>query len=1099
MDGQPRIQGAHVDIGADESDGTTWTFTPVVIRVKPTGNDANDGSTWALAKKTVQAGANAASLSGGEVWVAGGTYNERIVLPAYAYICGGFAGTETSKGERSWTTNATILDGQNGGSVVWANGCGSASGVDGFTIRNGKAVDGGGVYCGYASPTIANNTISGNSTMSGSGGGICCICSFATISNNTIVGNNSVDDGGGVYCAISSLTVTGNTIKGNVTSSDGGGIYLTSSAGTISGNLFSGNNGAIFSYQCSPAITNNTISGNASGVTSYCGGRPLIAGNIISGNGGGGILCSQAGSPYIINNTVTHNGCYGVDIYGASPSVSNNILAFNASGIRTSLVTDAPVLSNNCVYNPGGTNYYGLSAGVGDISVDPKLVAVEYGQVHIQPDSPCRDAGLDSAVGVGWTDIDGQPRIQGAHVDIGADESDGTTWAFTPVVVRVKPTGNNASDGSTWALAKRTVQAAVNAASQAGGEEWVAAGTYYENVVLSPYAYLYGGFAATETSRSQRNWSLNATVLNAQHSDSIVVASSVGKASRIDGFTIRGGSAENGGGIYCGLSAPAITNNTITGNTASSCGGGVYCREVLLSNNIITGNTADYGGGVYSSSSVLSNNTITGNSASSSGAGVYSYSDTVVSNVVTGNSAGSYGGGIYCASSSSPTLSNNTIVGNSASLQGGAISLDVCLTCSVSNNIVAWNSSGLHSSSTGNSASTFVLRNNCIYNPDGYNYWNLSQGTGDITVDPGFVDRAWGDYHITLSSPCANAGWDLAPGMPSVDLDGLSRIYGGRVDMGAYEAHFEAVAKPVFTPGTGSYCPPLAVTISCPTDGAVIRCTTDGSRPTETSMIAHGQVMVTQACTIAARAWKDGMYISPVSTAVYTMLPGENAVAYIKTKALNAAASTECSAITCRVNKDFFYIESDDRSSGIMVFKLNHGMQVGMRAKIAGTMGVTGVEKYIKATSITQNGTGTVRPLTISNRDIGGSDWQYNSSTKAGQVGVKEYRLKKIGDTWTPTLVAAVGTNNIGLLVTTTGKVTYSTAGMFYIDDGSGLMDASNYTAAYKGIRIIGAVPVPTGVDPVGKLAKVTGAVSCFNVSGNGFRQVYARDVEILQ
>ena len=122
-------------------------------------------------------------------------------------------------------------------------------------------------------------------------------------------------------------------------------------------------------------------------------------------------------------------------------------------------------MRNNCVYNPDGANYSGLSAGMGDIQVDPKLVAVRYGQLHIQPDSPCVDAGYDAAVQLEWVDMDGQPRIQGAHVDIGADESDGTAWTFAPTVVRVSATGNDANDGSSWALAKKTVQAGINAAS----------------------------------------------------------------------------------------------------------------------------------------------------------------------------------------------------------------------------------------------------------------------------------------------------------------------------------------------------------------------------------------------------------------------------------------------------------------------------------------------------------------------------------------------------------------------------------------------------------------------------------------------------------
>ena len=69
-----------------------------------------------------------------------------------------------------------------------------------------------------------------------------------------------------------------------------------------------------------------------------------------------------------------------------------------------------PVLRSNCVFNPDGTNYRGLAAGASDITTDPKFVSATYGKLHIQPDSPCVDAGLDSVVGGGWKEMDGQAR-----------------------------------------------------------------------------------------------------------------------------------------------------------------------------------------------------------------------------------------------------------------------------------------------------------------------------------------------------------------------------------------------------------------------------------------------------------------------------------------------------------------------------------------------------------------------------------------------------------------------------------------------------------------------------------------------------------------
>ena len=44
------------------------------------------------------------------------------------------------------------------------------------------------------------------------------------------------------------------------------------------------------------------------------------------------------------------------------------------------------------------------------------------GNYHLTGSSPCIGAGSDNDTQPGWRDMDGQPRICGLHVDIGADE-----------------------------------------------------------------------------------------------------------------------------------------------------------------------------------------------------------------------------------------------------------------------------------------------------------------------------------------------------------------------------------------------------------------------------------------------------------------------------------------------------------------------------------------------------------------------------------------------------------------------------------------------------------------------------------------------------
>jgi polygalacturonase len=87
-----------------------------VIHVRPTGSDGNTGLDWSHAKATVGAAIQTAAV-GDEVWVAAGTYTERIrnrlsgELSVDIALYGGFAGTETSRDARNIAANATILGG----------------------------------------------------------------------------------------------------------------------------------------------------------------------------------------------------------------------------------------------------------------------------------------------------------------------------------------------------------------------------------------------------------------------------------------------------------------------------------------------------------------------------------------------------------------------------------------------------------------------------------------------------------------------------------------------------------------------------------------------------------------------------------------------------------------------------------------------------------------------------------------------------------------------------------------------------------------------------------------------------------------------------
>ena len=62
----------------------------------------------------------------------------------------------------------------------------------------------------------------------------------------------------------------------------------------------------------------------------------------------------------------------------------------------------------------------------------------------------------------------------------------------------------------------------------------------------------------------------------------------------------------------------------------------------------------------------------------------------------------------------------------------------------------------------------------------------LTNGVGNISDNPNFVNPDANNWRLQSTSPCINAGTNAYAPTP-FDLDGNSRIIGGRLDMGAYE------------------------------------------------------------------------------------------------------------------------------------------------------------------------------------------------------------------------------------------------------------------------------------------------------------------------
>jgi hypothetical protein len=144
-------------------------------------------------------------------------------------------------------------------------------------------------------------------------------------------------------------------------------------------------------------------------------------------------------------------------------------------------------------------------------------------------------------------------------------------------------------------------------------------------------------------------------------SDSLVKVTLGGELEINDGVTLTDNmnTGTSGGAVNLASSSILTMNGGTISNNAGRSGGGVYANNSTMTiggNAVISGNSnsaAMAGGGVYitgsAASLIMTGGTISGNTASTSGGGVYvdAGTFTMTGGTISGNTAPSGGGGVY--------------------------------------------------------------------------------------------------------------------------------------------------------------------------------------------------------------------------------------------------------------------------------------------------------------------------------------------------------------------------------------------------------------------------------------------------------------------
>ncbi len=554
--------------------------------------------------------------------------------------------------------------------------------------------------------------------------------------------------------AASPVTIQGQTASSGIWY----GIVLTGSAtsATISHATIDNAYRGIFTQSTGTvAITDTTVRGTSSHGVYITAGAPTLSRVTVSDAAGYAIYVASTGAAAITDSLIVNNKNHAVLVSSTSStgtSLTGCTLDNNASGyavysnnssarvyVKNSIITG----NSRGVYEYSGViqtsysdvwgntsyDYYGVSAGTGDLSSNPLYVGS--GNRRLTSNSPARFAG-----------------------DTGSD-------------IGALPYTTDATPGLYGVLWANTQLTAAGGPYTVGGDLTVGSGV---TLTIEPGTALQ--FSSGDIMKSG---------LDTSRGELIVNGTLDAAGTQANPITFEGTTASSG--IWYGVRLEAGSNSSTLSwldvNYAYR-GLSLVANETVTANHLSVSNSSSHG--VYVTAGELDVNAL--KVEGSSGYAVYSASTgrAVMTNCLVVNNK-NHGVLVSSTSSAGTTLTNCTLDGNAS---GYAIySNNSSARVYVKNSIVTGNSRGVYEYS-----GVIETSYSDVWGNTSYDYYGVSAGTGDISANPQFVNPG-NDYQLMSSSVCIDSG--TSGGAPSVNYKGVARplngdgINGAEFDIGAYE------------------------------------------------------------------------------------------------------------------------------------------------------------------------------------------------------------------------------------------------------------------------------------------------------------------------